>query len=997
MRHPVLSILRASAGSGKTYQLSLRYIKLLLFHKDLNINNILAITFTNKAANEMRSRILEFLKKISLDFEAEDIFKNLGVKDKFFIKKRASQILDYIINNYSEFHVKTIDSFVNSLIVASSLHLKIAPYTQIMQDSQQYLEYIVDRILEEIPFNPSLSRLIDTFLNYYMSVEEKTSWRPKIDILKIIQELHFKENIHFKEFKINQSESLERLREDIQNKMRDVAFIDRKIKEVILKDLKNREFLEKVLNVFNKYQSQISPDLKKSIAKFTEVYSSERFKAYIMLFRECQKLLDAFKRSRKIIFLEELNKQAWQLFRKGEEFLPEIYYRFATVFYHYLIDEFQDTSHLQWDNIFPLIEEALSCGGSLFYVGDRKQAIYRFRGGEVELFEKVKKIFKDRVYIEEDILNINRRSAQVIVELNNRAFSSENIRNFLKDLRVPIKGEDIDKILHVFKDSSQKCFRKEKGYIYLEIIDNTTKEDYWEKLTQYLYQLFEDFKKRVNYNDIGILTRSNDEAIKISDLLIERNVPVESEKTLSLKENSLIREIIDFLKFLVYPRSDLCFLGFVCGQIFCKATNLEASEILKWTWNHKHSGPLYLKFKQTWPQIYKEFLEPFLEEVQIVPCYELINLIFKKYRVLSNFSYNEAFFMRLLEIVYIQQEQFYLDTVKFLEWYENASYEDLSLKLPVLGKGVKVMTIHKAKGLEFKIVVLPMVNFDITTRFRGRIFFEDQEQLWLLNINKSMLSVSSKLKDIYTQELYRSILDELNTLYVAFTRARDELYAFFPRRFLRRKNPFINLFFPEEKRIIEKGCKISAHKEEIKIKREDEILDNHFEEVKIHFQSQTTSFKEVIDNFTHRAIYRGEVAHKILSLIKSIPSVFPWDHFLENLSKSVCFVYGYKDWEKIYDLLIKNFSNAQFRKFFQTEGKIFTEKELVDSKGDIKRVDRLIFKDEEIILIDFKTGSPSSEDITQIKEYSQILKEIFPDKKIKVYLSYLKDCQIKEV
>ncbi len=1023
MVFPHLYILNASAGTGKTRQLSLRYIKFLLSQRpNSDIKNILAITFTNKAANEMRERILDMLKNIALKTSySQSILKELGIKDLEKASKIACRKIEEIILNYSDFYVKTIDSFVNSLLLASAFYLKLPPYAEILQDSQEFLEFILDELLETLNRDQNVFKLFKEFLRFYLEVEDKPSWYPKKDMLNIFIQFHNQENIRAKDIKtLFLEKDFLSLEKEIKEKIKEILsyiyekniFVEKKIIKLFEEALSFsfKEFLKSLKKIFDRLSTINLPqelekkikELKRLCSEYVDNFCLQRFNPYINIYKKFCEHLEEFKFKKKIIFLEELNKKANQFLKGDPAFIPEIYYRLSAVFYHFLIDEFQDTSILQWMNIFPLIDEAISKGGSLFYVGDRKQAIYRFRGGQAELFEEVKDYFKNRVEkIISKSLTKNFRSKENIVKFNNSIFNVKNLKTFLDNLELEQTYKN--KLLEFYSDSEQEVLDtqdKKGGYVYLEQISAKDFQEYKDLVKEKLKELIEELEKRYLYSEIGILLRKNEDVREITEFLLELKKPVSSEQTLNIKENYLIREIISFLNFLLNNSDDLSFANFILGDIFLKESKLEFSELKRWLYKRERSVPLYKNFSKDFPSIWKKYIEEFLINYKILPLYDLLDLFFKKFKLLENFPTQEAFFMHFLELAKNKEDK--INNLRdFLEEWEKIPLEELLLKISENLKGIRVMTIHKAKGLEFKVVILPQVTID--TQFyrktQNRIFKETESSLHLISISKNFSELSSNIKKEYQKEYFYNILDELNTLYVAFTRASDELYAFFPKNIGRTKNVGIELFFKGKEKI-ELGEKSKRRPVEKEAPQEfiPKISDKPkiFSVNQIRLKDQLKSPQEVIKEINNENKLRGEIFHYILAHIKQIPS--DYQKFLEDLVSQVCRIFSYSDSKGILSVLLKNFENQRFKDFFTMRAKIFTEKEITDKKGNLKRVDRLMITPKKIILIDFKSGENfSPEHLTQIKEYVDILKEIYPQQKITPYLIYLETATVKEV
>ena len=368
---PEVVVVEASAGSGKTYALAKRYLQLLInesSHPEY-IRKILAITFTNQTTREMKERILEFLKKIALDSfsdpeEEKDILSSLPV-DKYVARKKASQLMDYIIRNYNFFQVQTIDSFINVVLSGCAYRLKLSANFKIREDCQDYLTYSLDECIDQANRSESIRALFDNFLQQYLYIENKSSWFPKRDILNLIGSLFYHATIYgggFKKF-------------DLKNKN---LFLEKKKTLKLLKQLRenapvgtNKTFLNSLDNFLLKNRESFDiRDIteKKSFLSFefpmnkgcpapadierrwkrirnrtidlAEKEALSLFNRYIDIFQLVYQVFREYASKEDALFLEELNQQAKILIGENNVTVPELYYRLATRFAHYLIDEF---------------------------------------------------------------------------------------------------------------------------------------------------------------------------------------------------------------------------------------------------------------------------------------------------------------------------------------------------------------------------------------------------------------------------------------------------------------------------------------------------------------------------------------------------------------------------------------------------------------------------------------------------------------------------------
>lgn len=1029
---PQVYKLEASAGSGKTYALAKRYTQLLinpyLKLEEVPLNTILAITFTNKAAIEMKERILEFLKKIALDKfadpkEKDDILSSLCVKEEF-ARKKAYKIMDGLIRNYNFFQVQTIDSFVNTILSGCAFKLDLSASFKTKEDYSQYLAYSLDKLIDAAGHSEDILKLFHNFLKHYLYIENKTGWFPKQDIFSIITSLFSKSNkyhgkfirsnIEAKDLILCKKNILELINELRQNLPAATHASFSKILSAFLEQKQNKDSfdVDELSDFFKREDFPLNKGnplprqtgklwnkIRKNISRLCELESVSALDCYVDIFDKVIDELKNISTRDDVLFLEALNKEARSLFDERSLGLPELYWRLACRFRHFLIDEFQDTSRLQWENLFIMIEEALSTGGSLFYVGDKKQAIYRFRGGEVSLIDSEKERFRDFNLIEES-LTTNYRSRREIVEFNNRVFSEENLRRFLNQKEETKKGtiefgpSDMDEIVEVFQGSRQgHKGQKAGGYVKLEFVDYKTKEERNEALRDKVLSLIKDLSTRFSLEDIALLARKNDEVELLTSWLLERGIPVESEKTLNIKQNSFIKELISFLKFLNSPIDNLSFASFILGDIFLKASGMDSQKIQDFIFefqnkNNKESTYLYREFRLQFPKAWDALIEEFFKGVGFIPLYELVISILSKFNVLRDFSGYQGFFMRFLELIREQEEE-RASIGSFLEFFDKAADDDLYVNVTE-SESIKILTIHKSKGLEFGVVIIPFLEMNV--KVDSQVIVTADRNLRLMHIKRRYADFSEHLKEVYRGEYLNSFIDELNSIYVAFTRASEELYVFVSVRAETGFN-LASLLLPRDN--LEMGERMEYRKDNNKKAPTIEIPFSEYKDW-IHLLKDEFIDEGILQD--REKILKGEVLHYILSFIGNLHNQnkdlilneavdkarvrFPFIHDLNVLKLTV-------------NRLLEN--NALRPYFEVADGRVYLEKEIVDSSGDTKRIDRLILKPEEAWIVDYKsTKEKQSTYYAQLLEYIKIVQDIYPNLSVKGILIYLDELSTEE-
>jgi len=1029
-------VVEASAGSGKTFALAKRYLQLIvnprLVLPGIPLRNILAITFTNKATIEMKERILELLKKISLkkftsSEEERDILNSLGYTGKD-LNIKCQFIMDELIKHYNFFQVQTIDSFINAILSGCALNIDRSANFQIKNDYSQYLAYCFDLTLDAAATDKEMYDLLEDFLQHYLFVENRNGWFPKEDILRLIESLFQLSNKYAGYFSTDRGETkdLIKKRKYIYELIKELSLslpqgLNANAVRSINTFLKQNNDIFDIADLPVCLSAKLPPmnkdkyceesfekkwkKISKELTELIEFDSTAAYNPYVRLFNKFIYFFHLVSRKEDILFLEELNHKAHLLFSEDLG-LPELYYRLATRFTHYLIDEFQDTSELQWRNLALMVEDALSSGGSLFYVGDKKQAIYRFRGGEAGLFDLVKNDFSPRFNVISRHLVNNWRSQKAIVEFNNEIFSKDNLRLAIINSGIAqelANENNIEEILEVFKDSSQSYQENNKeGFVYVERIVGKTKQQNYDAVRIKLLALIKELRERFSYEDIAILARGNDEVELLSTWLLREKIPVESEKTLSIAEHHLIKEVISLLRFLNSPIDDLSFCSFVLGELFSAVTKIKTEEVTDFIFKlrkddkTKNNFSLYLKFRNQYPEIWQNYFEELFRNVGFISPYELVTAIYSRLEVFKNFPNHQAFFMKFLELIK-SKEADYVGLGQFLSYLETAAIDDLYVDA-THSDSVKVLTIHKSKGLEFSVVILPFLRIDISPETGGKgtssyLTQTDDHNLGLVRITKIHRQYSKTLKAIYGQSYKKSCIDELNNIYVALTRPKYELYIFIPERSSNAANKALCLI---PKDIKERGRKIQYNSG--KKDKQQAIISMPYSDYKDWINSLKNEFSGLADIALKEKILEGNIMHALLSKVNNCTNRSLDETIKEAFSFAKDIFPEVSDFSKYIKKFKEVLEKNEFKDFFYVKNAdIFCEKEVVNNFGDLKRIDRLIIKEKDIYVIDYKSSKDKEEQyLKQIREYITILKDIYPKHSIKGFLLYLDSMTIRE-
>lgn len=1014
--------LLSSAGGGKTYRLSTRY-KDLLKENNQNLKQTLAITFTNKAATEMKERILGLLK--------EEALKKGN--------KHSQELIDFILDNYSDFSVRTIDSFVNSLVKAFSIELGITPESEIIMDSNYYKDFATSLVIQSVEQDKNLRRKLSDFIINRIETGGKISWdfhgtlRKGMDRL---EKYEGNENVSFEkapedltnldkdivvsfnksinlaeeilEYSANhsgiRSQFLETLNKAIKNhnidKILESAYIKKEAREALTKSFKDgpKEFF------------QLFEELKKNVFNYYQHSLIREHNYQIDIYQTYREILKNIREKQKVRFIEDINKELKILF---EEFsIPFVFYRIGEKFIHYLVDEFQDTSRDQWQNLVPLIDNALSEGGSFFYVGDPKQAIYQWRGGDVELFELPSNLFasvgeneKESNYIDK-----NYRSARAIVDFLGEVFSqlpgeikermgqksnfyTDSVKQKIPDFKV---GEDFEGLVSI------KKIKPESKNI----------EDIFSSINQEVEKSIKEILLRgYSHGDIAVLVRRNKDAKEITEYLCEKGYPVVSSETLYLNANPVIKGMLSALKFLAHPTDNTSFLGLLASPFFVKQTGLDDNVIINFAEGCVSKIPYYIQFKEKHPDIWLNYIEPFFTHVGFLPVYDLASDIIRTFKIPENCTGMISFLEAFLEFIHDLEEQSITSIESMLtEWQKRQDYDNPpSILLPESTEAIKIMTIHSAKGLEFPVVIIPFIYIPFD-KDKNEVVIEYKGIKRIVKVKKDILpenddvlkgEIESKLIEKEQNETF----EEINNFYVALSRAVYELHVFTTDE---KPQNYSDLW----KKVLENFIHEDSY---TKGKHQNKPhAEKRKEELPLKYLKMDLEGKESVEKASSRLLMRkndmyvlmndkisksqktGEILHKVLFYIKDLIDLEKLDSLITRSVNEFAFP-GEREYfkVKISPIIEAIFKNKEIKKWFLENTKVWREKEIISGGGNLYRLDRVIFKNNEVHIIDFKSGEePSSRWKKQLQEYKEVLCEYFPKKVIKTYILNLNSGEV---
>ena len=1009
------NIYNASAGTGKTFSMVRDYLILLFKSQNLDLyKNILAITFTNKAVNETKGRIVKYLISYSNYVDPDEVMieeiskaTKLGKEDIFY---KSSQILKNLLKNYSSFEISTIDKFTQKIVRNFTYELGIDSKYEIELDQNEVINKAIDNLISKIEINDERSKNILNFSSE--KTQNDKSWDITYDLKEIAKlifnENNFSELDSLKEFNVEEFELWKkqlRSKNEILNS--EVKNLGKKAIQIIdEKGISHDSFLRNTIpnhfykisksefdNLYNNqiennlidgnlYPKRISEKDRKNIEeikiKLLEIYRNCKSKIFdIKLFEnilnnlsplsilsEIKKEIELLKKEENFMLISEFNKLVNEEIKNQPA--PFIYEKIGTKFSHFFIDEFQDTSKLQWENLKPLLENSLSSdNSSLTLAGDPKQSIYRWRGGDVDgfmkLLEKESPFFCEKNTIN---LNTNFRSSEEIIHFNNLLF--RHISELYSD------NYKLSKILNFPKQNS---FKKDRGYVNLKFYDRKSKiktQEYYNN--EILSNINHLISRGFTFQDICIIVRKKKEGVLIGDYLTENKIPIISSEVLNLSSSSEVIFIINLICYHI-ENSDFNKVNFCKSLCELNLINLKREDFLIEILEKDYS-----EIKQ---YITIDGFDFEFNNLNITSIYEAIEYIIDSFGLLKESNSYIQFF---LDFTLDYSNKFQTGLSEFVEYFEEKK-EKLNIINPQGIDAVEIITIHKSKGLEFPIVIYPYADINIKGDLNPKTWINLKNskdislKKSLVNINKDLEKIDNNLYNNYRWKLE---IDNINLLYVALTRAKKELYIISEKNLDSRGNEktnyFSGIFISYLKNIgVWKDTECSYEfgvKDVNKIKnlpsknitQEMVEVNSRLKQNIIINSKNTNSWINEFDS----AQEEGHVFHQIMEEIKSEKDIiFALNRFYELgfISLDIKKVYE----KKIFEII----NHPDLKKYYNNNLVSYNEREIISKNGYVVIPDRLVFlTDLDLVIIDYKTGAEDISHVNQLEKYQAMLEEM---------------------
>ena len=1034
MNGSTFKIYNASAGSGKTYTLVKDYLKIVLTSEAyLPHRHVLAITFTNKAVDEMKSRIVAALLRFSspkILTEKDDLFSDL-VKDlgltPLSIHQKAKQLIQKILHNYGGFDVSTIDKFNQRLIRTFAHDLKLPVNFEVELDTDTLLRKAVDQMISKIGKDKALTK---TLVSYALSKsDDDKSWDIALDLYKsaklLTQEtslpylelLSSQKLAAFDDFKTKLIKEYNALEQEVSVAATQV------LKLIASRGLSSKDFFRSLLpkhfSALAEKKHQIKfdlvwqntiettpfytkttsgaiaqkidalrPDLvatflstKKAVYRLRYLQNIKKNLTPLSVLTLIQNEINNIKQTQNILLISEFNTIIGREIKAQPA--PFIYERIGEKFNHYFIDEFQDTSELQWANLEPLMTNTLSSDqGSVLLVGDAKQSIYRWRGGKPEQFINLINNKHD-FPVQASVLSLpkNYRSCQKVVKFNN---------DFFKYCSSTIFSNPVHKSL--YESAVQDIHNTKEGYVHLSFLDFEKGDDKDALYAKEVHTTIEQYiasNEDAAYKDICVLVRKRKEGVAVANYLISKELDIISNETLLIAESKEVQLIINVFLYLQDNENTTAKLNVINYLV------------------ERHSVVDGHQFRLNYLQLDVISCFAAMEQLGInfdpitaiqLSVYELAEYIITTFDLVQNSNAHVQFFLD--EVFEFSQKQS-ASIAQFLDYFEQKK-EKLSIVSPKGLDAVQIMTVHKAKGLEFPVVIFPFAELNIYKEIEPKEWMPTAHlhkdfPFFLMNYNKDFEQFGPEGKARY--DAHQSILelDNINLLYVALTRAAEQLYiignaagASKSSEDLKTYSDLLIGFLKSEgkwesgashytfgslERITPEGAP------KFPMKLQNKFVSTPKNQLNVSMATKANYFW---DSAQKDAIEKGNLIHLLLSKVYLSSDVqITINNFLEegliakDQSTALC------------QILESIVFHPQLQYYFSPEVEVYNEREIMTTTGQIIIPDRLVITPNDgAIIIDYKTGVFREQHQQQLENYASVVHQMGykVDKKILVYI-----------
>ncbi len=1071
MRKPLI-VYKASAGSGKTFTLATEYIKLLVVNPQ-NYRTILAVTFTNKATEEMKMRILSQLYGIWKELPDSESYTRKVQQETGLslpvVRERAGEALHLLLHNYNSFRVQTIDAFFQSVLRNLARELDLTANLRVGLSGDQVEEMAVDLLIDNLKHTDAI---LQWLLHYIMeSLSDNKSWstddekrtsfvREIKNFGKTIFRDYYKE--HRAELNKKMAEEgffdhytqvLRQIRDDAKERMLTIAatYFDtleqegfsvadmksntRGVSGYFMK-IKNGVFDNSILNTTavkameapeNWYKKDhpraeelhlLADQVLIPMLRYAEVEREKQWKLYqsahltlshlnnIRLLSSIEQKVKDINNEANVFLLGNTQHLLHSLIQDSDA--PFVFEKIGAQLHHIMIDEFQDTSTVQWQNFKVLMLECMShVGSENLIVGDIKQSVYRWRSGDWRLLNHIEQQFPQEM-MEVRPLQTNYRSERNIILFNNHFFSAAIRQEHDALQEQNTIGAEL--LRNAYADVSQQIpdHRDSKGYVDIRLLPAIEyRERTLELLKEHIVTLL---GCGIPQNKIAILVRTNDTITLIANYFSEHlpEVSIVSDEAFRLDASVSVQLLINALFLLTHPTDSLTKANIIKSyhqDVLCD--NLSDADLLIKSIHADHLLP-------------ESYIMHF-EELLMLPLYELVEqlyMIFQLHRLKDQSAYLCAFYDCLMEFTRDNST----DIDAFIETWEQELHKK-TIQSDELN-GIRVLTIHKSKGLEFDNVLLPFCDWRLERV--DTIWCEPQEepfsQLPVVPVDYSQKMLGTIYEKDYQNEHLQLTVDNLNLLYVAFTRACKNLFVIGKRNAGKTRSALIERVLPELTLdgavldgIEDQNTDVSfsygmlyTDQEEKRRTTENVFLQSSDQipvemavfgnKTEFRQSNKSREFVETDDETAQQGyIKTGSILHYVFSTIRTTEDV---PEALQQLEQEGVLYDEEITVAKLSSLLTKRFADPRVKEWFSGKWTLYNECSIIytDEHGEVceRRPDRVMSDGNRMIVVDFKFGHPRPEYQEQVREYMTLLKQM-GHQQVEGYLWYVYSNQIEPV
>ncbi|MDR1810341.1 MAG: UvrD-helicase domain-containing protein [Prevotella sp.] len=1041
-----LTVFRASAGSGKTHRLTGEFLR-LLFASPAAYRRILAVTFTNKATDEMKSRIIEELSNLATGKKSDYLNALMREQNKGEeqIREQARKTLVNILHDYSSFSISTIDRFFQQTMRAFTREIGISGGYNVELDSDKVLREAIDSMLSDLERKDN-KRLLEWLLRFSEEkIESGGAWNIRNDIHSLSSEI-FKES--YKAFS-----------DKLQQAFADKDFMDdyKKMLGTYIRNFEktSQQFGEQGLNImvrfglqpedfkggsrspFVQFRKWANGEIKEPTATFMKLpdtpenwvtaktdaatrssiersfddglnrcvggvvahyqnsrlyqtaYEINRYYFTLGILSDVDRKIREYTAENNLMLLSDTTELLNKLIDGTDT--PFIYEKTGTYIDHYMIDEFQDTSGMQWKNFYPLIKDSIAAGRGNLIVGDVKQSIYRWRNSDWKLLEEQ----LDKDFGAENIahksLDTNWRSLANIINFNNAVFaaSARLLQAEFNETLPKTEDERLNRFAAMLETAYSGIYqhipasKKEKeGHVRMEFIDAKEYPDWQSRSLELLPQKLEELQdKGYRLKDIAILVRTKKEGEAVANCLLEYKgahpegayrYDIISDEALFVRNAQSVKLAVSLLKYLWNP-TDATLHSLAVYEYYKTQEQLPETDAIQ-----KH-----LSLTEDFPEEISRKLEAFAQ----LPLYEMLESIFDLFRNAMNSRENvyiQAFLDMALDFTVKQTS----DLDAFLQWWEETGSEK-TVFTPDEQDAVRIMTIHKSKGLGFDAVLLPFAQWDIDHNTAMSTILWCKPNVEPFNrLGLAPVKYSKKLRNTifdyeYYEERLHAFIDNLNILYVAFTRAKKELFVCLPKPSDKKRETIdISLLLWAALHTT-----LPANDNESYIHLPDsldeasgvfELGGNYAPSPVPPVPAQQELYIELLPSvpFDNRLKLKlnnkyafsdngrreyGTLMHEIISKVQTAGD-------LDGVLDAYCISGDITAAEKpdIYKVLFGFLTKEETSAWYSGDFRVLNEVEILQPDGRISRPDRVMLKDGEVTVIDYKFGE--KEDLRYIRQ-----------------------------